>query len=313
MIFFTRSRLKAFARHATLMTADPTRVYLIDGSSYIFRAFFALPPLTNSSGLPTHAIYGFTSMMMKFLKEFRPEYVSVLLDAGRETFRNELFKEYKGNRPEAPPDLVPQFPYIRKVLDALNIAMLELEGYEADDLIGTLCHSLAPEDCEVVVVSGDKDLMQLVTDRVKMLDTAKNRWIGKPQVLEKFGVEPDKVVEVMGLMGDSIDNIPGVRGIGEKTATALIQRFHTLENLFDHLDELDTINLRGAARVRKALEQSKNEAFLSRQLATVKTDAPIDVPLNTLRFKGLVAEKLRPLFSELEFTNLLKLLDSDHS
>jgi 5'-3' exonuclease len=151
---------------------EPTpRLFLIDGSSYIFRAFFAIPPMTNSAGLPTNAIFGFTNILLKLLKQYKPEYIVVALDAGRKTFRNELLAAYKGNRPEAPVDLIPQFPYFRKVLDALNLPLLEIPGYEADDIIATLCERLCGQDCELVVVSSDKDLMQLVTNGVKLLDS----------------------------------------------------------------------------------------------------------------------------------------------
>lgn len=288
------------------------RLFLIDGSSYIFRAFFAIPPLSNAAGLPTNAIFGFTNILLKLLKQHRPEYVAVALDAGRETFRNEMFANYKSNRPEAPADLIPQFPYFRKVLDALNLPLLELPGYEADDIIATLCGRMSGQGCAVVVVSSDKDLMQLVTDGIRLLDSAKDRWIAAEQVREKFGVAPEQVVEVMGLMGDPVDNIPGVKGIGEKTAIALIQRFQTLENLFDHLDQVAQMNLRGAARVRNILAEGKHSAFLSRELATVKRDVPVDLALNALRARPPDIEKTRILFTELGFANLLKLLESEH-
>jgi len=292
------------------MTDQPPRLFLIDGSAYIFRAFFAIPPLTNSAGLPTNAIFGFTNILLKFLKQYQPHYVAVALDAGRVTFRNEMFADYKGNRPEAPADLIPQFPYFRKVLDALNLPLLELPGYEADDIIATLCEKLANQGCELVVVSSDKDLMQLATNGIKLLDSAKDRWIGKDEVREKFGVSPEQVIEVMGLMGDAVDNIPGVKGIGEKTAGALIQHFQTLENLYDHLDELEQLKIRGAARVRDLLAKDKDKAFLSRDLATVKRDVPIDVGLPELQFTGFNLEKTRALFTELEFTNLIKLIEN---
>lgn len=294
------------------MTDTPPCVYLIDGSSYIFRAFFALPPLTNSAGLPTHAIYGFTTMTFKFLKTHRPEYLAVALDAGRKTFRNEIYGDYKGNRPEAPADLIPQFPYIRKVLQAMNVAVLELEGFEADDIIATLCKDFSGRGFSVVIVSGDKDLMQLVGEGVKLLDTAKEKWIDTAGVKEKFGVEPQKVIEVMGLMGDAVDNIPGVKGIGEKTATALIQKYGSLENLFARLDELETSGLRGASRIRKALAENKEKAFLSRELAKVRTDVPIQMEPETLRYAGLEMEKLRQLYTELEFHQLLKALEANY-
>ena len=291
------------------MTELIPRLFLVDGSSYIFRAFFAIPSLTNSAGLPTNAIFGFTNILLKFLKQYKPEYVAVALDAGRVTFRNEMYAGYKGNRPEAPAELIPQFPYFRKVLDALNLPLLEIPGYEADDIIATLCERLSGQGCELVVVSSDKDLMQLVTNGVKLLDSAKDRWIGKDEVKEKFGVTPEQVIDVMGLMGDAVDNIPGVKGIGEKTAGALIQQFHSLENLYDHLDELEQMKLRGAARIRQILEAGKEQAFLSRALATVKRDVPLDTGLPELQFTGFNLEKTRTLFTELEFTNLIKLFE----
>ncbi|MBI2987042.1 MAG: hypothetical protein HYY45_09770 [Deltaproteobacteria bacterium] len=288
--------------------AESPCVYLLDGSSYIFRAFFALPPLSNPSGLPTNAIYGFTNMTLKFLKSYRPGYLAVVLDAGRKTFRNQIYQEYKSNRPEAPRDLIPQFPYIRTVLGAINVAVVEREGYEADDLIATLSKQFSAQGIQVVIVSGDKDLMQLVGNGIKLLDTGKDKWIGLDGVKEKFGVEPEKVVEVMGLMGDSSDNIPGVKGIGEKTAIALIQRYHSLENLFAHLDDLEQSGLKGIERIRKALVAGKEAAFLSRLLATVKTDVPIQVELEDLRYRAWDREKLQAIFSELGFTQLVKTL-----
>lgn len=292
------------------MTHSRPRLFLIDGSSYIFRAFFALPPLSSSSGLPTNAILGFLNILLKFLNQHRPEYVAVALDAGRETFRNRIFAGYKGNRPEPPAALIPQLPYFRRALDALNLPLLEVLGYEADDIIATLCDAMCAEECDLVVVSSDKDLMQLVSDRIRVLDSAKDRWIGPAEVKNKFGVRSDQLIHVMGLMGDAVDNIPGVKGIGAKTAMALIQQFETLENLFDRLDEVETLTLRGAARVRKILENGKEAAFLSRTLATVKRDVPLTVGLEELKFIGFNNQKLRSLFTELEFTNLVVLLDN---
>ena len=292
------------------MTEQAPRLFLIDGSSYIFRAFFALPPtLKTAAGLPTNAIIGFTNLLLKFLKQYRPVYIAVALDAGRMTFRNEMYTDYKGNRPEAPADLIAQFPYFRKVLDALNLPLLELPGYEADDIIATLCERLANQGLELVVVSSDKDLMQLITNGTKLLDSAKDRWIGENEVMEKFGVAAAQVIQVMGLMGDTVDNIPGVKGIGGKTAGALIQHFLTLENLYDHLDELEQLKLRGTARVRELLKKHKGNAFLSRDLATAKRDVPIDIGLPELLFTGFNYPKIRALFTELEFPNLIKFIE----
>jgi DNA polymerase-1 len=287
------------------MDSPRSRLYLIDGSSYIFRAYFALPQMSNSK-IFTHAIFGFTTMILKFFKEHQPEFIAVVLDKGRETFRNEIYHEYKSNRPEAPPDLIPQFPYIRKVLQAMNISVQEREGFEADDLIATLAKKFSSQETEVVIVSGDKDLMQLVGDTTRILDTMKSRWIGVEEVKEKFGVEPHQVVEVMGLMGDQVDNIPGVKGIGEKTAIPLIQKFQSLENLFDHLDDLDKVGIKISARARKALMEGKEDALMSRKLATVKTDVPIHVELEELRYQEVNNENLRELYTELEFSQLLK-------
>jgi DNA polymerase-1 len=293
------------------MTDSKTSLFLIDGSAYIFRAFFAIPAtLKNSAGLPTNAIFGFTNILLKFLKQYKPEYVAVALDAGRKTFRNEMLAEYKDNRPEAPAELVPQFPYFRKVLDALNLPLLELPGYEADDIIATLCTRLSEQGREIVVVSSDKDLMQLVTDGIKLLDSAKDRWIGKEEVKEKFGVAPEQVIEVMGLMGDPVDNIRGVKGIGEKTASALIQQFQSLENLYARLDEIEQMKLRGAKKVRENLEKGKDDAFLSRSLATAKRDVPLETRLEDLKFTGFDLDKSRALFTELEFSNLIKLIEN---
>ncbi len=291
------------------MDSPRSRLYLIDGSSYIFRAYFALKkqlPRPNSSGLYTHAIFGFTTMIQKFLKEYQPKLLAVVFDKGRKTFRNEIYHEYKSNRPEAPPDLIPQFPYTRKVLQAMNIPALELAGFEADDIIATLAKKFSSQETEVVIVSGDKDLMQLVGDTTRILDTMKSRWIGVEEVKEKFGVEPHQVVEVMGLMGDPTDNIPGIKGIGEKTAIPLIQKFQSLENLFDHLDDLDKVGIKSSARIRKALIEGKEDALMSRKLATVRTDVPIRVELEELRYQGVNNENLRELYTELEFSQLLK-------
>jgi 5'-3' exonuclease len=293
-----------------MIRAVSSRLFLIDGSSYIYRAFFAVPELYNSAGLPTNAILGFTNMMIDLLKRYQPDYVLVALDADRSTFRHRLFSAYKANRLAPPPNLVPQFPFFRRVLQALGIPLYELPGYEADDIIATLCHRMASDECEVVVVSGDKDLMQLVTDHVRLLDIAKNRWVSFAEVNEKFGVTPDRVIDVMGLMGDSTDNIPGVKGIGPKTAMSLIRHYETLENLFARLDELDHLSLRGARRIRDLLEAGKDWAFLSRDLATVRYDVPLALTLPRLRYGPADLNQVTPLFTELGFTNLLALLDN---
>ena len=291
------------------MTAPRPRLFLIDGSSYVFRAFFGIPPLDHSASLPTHAVFGFLHLLLRLFKQHQPEYAAVVFDAGRETFRHRMFAGYKGNRPERPPALTAQLPYLRRLLECLNLPFFEMPGYEADDLIATICAALAQQDCDIVVVSSDKDFMQLVGRRIQLFDSARNRWIDAVDVHARLGVSPDRVVQVMGLMGDPVDNIPGVRGIGAKTAIALIQQFDTLENLYDRLDEVAALHLRGAARLRRTLADGRDAAFLSRDLATIRKDAPLAVGLNGLRRSAFHVEKLRGLFAELEFTGLLTLLD----
>jgi DNA polymerase-1 len=291
------------------MTGRLPRLFLIDGSSYIYRAFFALPPAFNSAGFPTNATYGFLSFMIKLMKRHQPEYLAVVLDAGRQTFRKQMFGDYKRNRRQVPNDLVLQLPHIRRVLDAFNVAALELQNYEADDLIGTLCATLCDQGCDLIVVSSDKDLMQLITKKVSLFDSAKERWIGANEVMARFGVEPERVPEVLGLMGDVVDNIPGVKGVGRKTAMALMQQFRNLEDLYSNLHRLQQSTLRGAARLREALQDGKETAFLSRDLATIKKNVPMQIDLEQLRFKGPSQDKMRSLFAELGFNNLVKLLD----
>lgn len=291
------------------MTVQRPRLFLIDGSSYIFRAFYGSPPLDHSTGLPTHAVFGFLTLLLKLLKQYQPEYAAVIFDAGRENFRHRLFSAYKSNRPERPASLTAQFPYLRRLVDALNLPLLELPGYEADDVIATVCETMAERDCEFVIVSSDKDFMQLVSRRIQLFDSARNRWIDTVDVHARFGVSPDRVVEVMGLMGDPVDNIPGVRGVGAKTAIALIQQFDTLERLYHRLDEVPALNLRGALRLRQILAEGKDAAFLSRDLVTVRRDAPLTIGFEELRRTDFHEPKLRGLFVELEFTNLTTLLD----
>jgi len=216
---------------------DRPRLFLIDGSSYIFRAFYAIRHLSSSKGLPTNAIYGFIQMLLKVIKEHHPDYLVVTFDSKAPTFRSEVYKEYKANRPAMPEGLTPQIPYIKKIVEGYRIATLEMEGYEADDLIGTVAKGLESE-VDVVIITGDKDILQLVTDHIQVYDTMKEKRFGVEEVGERFGVRPEQVVEVMGLAGDAIDNIPGVPGIGEKTAIELIRTFGSIENLLGHLDQI---------------------------------------------------------------------------
>ena len=213
------------------------RLILIDGSAYIFRAYYALPPMTRKDGTPINAVFGFTNMLVKLIEDYRDEKLIVVFDAARENFRNSIYpeykvyKDYKANRGETPEDLIPQFDLIKNCVKAFNIPQLEIEGFEADDIIASYTSNASKLDIHSLIVSSDKDLMQLVNNKVKMLDPMKNKTIGINEVIEKFGVEPQKVIQIQALTGDSVDNIPGAPGIGPKTALELIKEYDDIENL----------------------------------------------------------------------------------
>jgi DNA polymerase-1 len=282
------------------MSVKIPRVFLIDGSSYIYRAFFAIGHLSNSKGFPTQAIYGFTNMLLKILREKGAEYAAIAFDAPGPTFRHEVFGEYKSNRPSMPEDLRVQVPHIKEIVSALGVPVLEKEGYEADDLIATLARRLEREGIETVIVSGDKDLMQLISSRVTMYDPMKDKTFQVPEVQERFGVSPDKVVEVMGLMGDTSDNIPGVPGIGPKIAGQLIEEFGSIEELLKNIDKVKN------AKLRASLDRHAEQARLSRELATLDSDAPLDWTPENLRRGEPDRKRLQEIFKEMEFSRLLK-------
>ena len=246
------------------------KVCLVDGSGYIFRAFYGLPMMTNPEGIPVNAVYGFTNMFLKLTTKIKCDYCLVLFDAKRKNFRNDFFPEYKGTRKEIPEELIPQFPIIREAVDALNLNYLEMEGYEADDLIATYAQKALDQNYEVVVVSADKDLMQLIRPGVEYYDPMKDKFFTPDDVKEKFGVFPDKVVDVQALAGDSIDNIPGVPGIGLKTAAELINQFGSLQEVLSRASEIKQ-NKR-----RETLLTHKNDAELSLKLVTLKNDVPVE-------------------------------------
>jgi DNA polymerase-1 len=290
-------------------TAPPgarPRLYLIDGSGYVYRAFHALPGLTTTRGLPTNAVYGFTTMLTKLLRDEAPGHVAVVFDAPGETFRDGLYADYKANRPPLPDELRPQVGYIRRVVAAMRLPVIEIPGVEADDVIGTLVGQAGRVGLETVVVTGDKDMMQLVDERTTLLDTMRDRRIGQAEVRERFGVEPALVPDVLGLMGDAIDNIPGVSGIGEKTASALVTRFGPVETILGHLDAVETSGLRGAKKLRETLAREADTARLSKTLATIRRDVAVTLDLDAVRYPGPDADELRPLFAELEFSSLLR-------
>ncbi|MGH7884573.1 MAG: DNA polymerase I [Thermodesulfobacteriota bacterium] len=276
--------------------SKPT-LYLIDGSSYIFRAYYAVKNLSTSKGFPTNAVYGFTSMLFKFLKDYNPEYLGIIFDSKGKTFRNGIYPEYKANRTEPPPDLKPQFPKIFEMVEAFSIAMFQIEGYEADDLMGTIAVANEKKGIETVLVTGDKDFCQVVSEKVTLLDTMKNKKTGIKEVIERYGITPNQIIDFQALMGDQIDNIPGVRGIGEKTASKLISEFGTLENLYENLSEVKP-------RYEELLNEYRETAFLSRKLVTIKTDVDMDTDIGRFRFSGFNNQKLFSMFTDLEFKNL---------
>lgn len=280
------------------MSNQPQRIFLIDGSSYIYRAYYAIRHLSNSRGMATNAIYGFTNMLLKVMREHQPHLLAVIFDSKGPTFRKDLYPEYKANRSAMPEDLVPQIPYIKRVVAALNMPGIELAGYEADDIIATLARKFAAEGMDVTVVTGDKDLMQIVDDHIRLLDTMKDRTYGPAEVAERFG-GADKVVEVQALAGDSSDNVPGVPGIGEKTAKALIDEFGDIETLLANLDRVK-------GKRRENLENYADQARLSKQLVTLVADLPLDLDEHDFVLSDPNREALTELFKECEFHKLLQ-------
>lgn len=278
--------------------SKPDRIYLVDGSGYIFRAFHALPPLTRSDGTPVNAVLGFCNMLLKLIEDAEADYIAVIFDAGRQTFRNEIYPEYKAHRPEAPPELIPQFALIREATRAFNVPALETKGFEADDLIATYASQAAARGLEVTIVSSDKDLMQLVGDGISLFDPMKNRKIGPDEVREKFGVAPDKVVDVQALAGDSSDNVPGVPGIGIKTAAELITTYGDLDTLLARAGEIKQ------PKRRENLVNNAELARISRDLVTLKRDAPIEVPLDNLAKRGIQSDMILPFLQQNEFRSL---------
>ena len=288
--------------------------YLIDGSGYIFRAYYALPPLSRKSdGLPTGAVNGFCTMLYKLLEDVRsddsknkPTHFVVIFDSAKKNFRNEIYEDYKANRTEAPEDLVPQFEYIRKSVEAFNVVSAEMLNYEADDLIATYTEQILKKGAKVTIVSADKDLMQLVKFGVRLYDPMKSKVLGNKEVKEKFGVEPNRVIDVQALAGDTSDNIPGVPGIGIKTAAELINKYKSLEKLLEKASEIPQ-NKR-----RETILQNKDKAILSRKLAELKIDVQVEQKLETFELKKINKQKLYDFLREMEFNRLLSQVISQH-
>src|SRR5712671_3874292 len=280
-------------------------VFLVDGSSYIFRAYHALPPLNRKSdGLQVNAVLGFCNMLWKLLRDMpednRPTHLAIVFDKSEITFRNKLYPDYKAHRPPAPDDLIPQFALIREAVRAFDLPCLEQGGFEADDLIATYAGIAGERGATTTIVSSDKDLMQLVTDKVMMYDTMKDRRIGIPEVIEKFGVPPEKVIEVQALIGDSTDNVPGVPGIGVKTAAQLIGEYGDLETLLSRAGEIKQ------DKRRQTLIDNADQARLSKRLVTLDTNVALDVPLAELAVHDPDYKLLVAFLKAMEFTSLTR-------
>ncbi|HRT70600.1 MAG TPA: DNA polymerase I [Syntrophales bacterium] len=275
-------------------------MYLVDGSNYVFRAFYAIRHLSNSKGFPTNAVYGFATMLMKLLRDRKPDYIAVAFDLKGPTFRDEVYESYKANRAPTPDALIPQIPFIKDVVRGFSIPVIEKEGIEADDLIATLAKKYAEKGIKVFIVSGDKDFLQMVSEDITVVDTMKDRVYDIDGVKGRFGVAPEKVVDVLALTGDASDNIPGVPGIGDKTAQRLIAEFGSLEEVMGHLDGIKN------ARLKESIGRYADQARLGRQLVTLMTDADVEFDLEKARYRGPDPHLLKDIFKELEFASLLK-------
>ncbi|MBI5359695.1 MAG: DNA polymerase I [Planctomycetes bacterium] len=277
------------------------KLYIIDVSSYFYRAFYAIKHLSTSKGQPTNAIYGLASMLLKFQKAYEPDYVVIAFDSPGPTFRDKLYSEYKANRKEMPGELAMQLPYISRLIDALNLPSVRKQGLEADDIIATIAlNTVKNKDIDAVIVSGDKDFAQIVTDRITILDTMANKITGIEEVKAKYGVLPEQMIDYFALTGDASDNIPGVLGIGPKGAAQLINEFGSLDNILDNADKIKKEN------TRRSIIEHKADALLSRELARFKIDDGAQPPLETLKPRPADPEKTQELFTELEITSLLK-------
>lgn len=274
-------------------------MFIVDGSSFLYRAFFALPMLTTKSGFPTNATYGFTRMILKIIKEFNPEYMTVVFDKGKSAVRLEVYKEYKATRPSMPSDLRVQIPYVKSIVKALGIPIIELENVEADDLIGTIANKISKEGIPVVVVSPDKDMLQIVRDNIKVYDPIKDVFYDRRKVIERFQVEPEKLPFYFALIGDKSDNIPGVKGIGERLARELVAKFEDLDDLYKRLASLPS-------SVAVKLVSGKESAYKSKLLFQIKTDVNIDVSIDSFKRKEPDFTSLRKIYTELEFKSLLR-------
>src|SRR5712664_4288867 len=293
------------------MASAPKKLFLVDAMAHIYRAFFAPMNRMNApSGIPTKVPFLFANILRRLLKDYRPDYLGIVFDTKGPTFRDKLFEKYKAQRPPMPDDLSVQIPYVRKLCEAMHLPILEFQGYEADDVIGALAAQGAKKQLEVLIVSNDKDMMQLVGMSVRTLRTGSGGAkadiiVDEKKVEEILGVPAEKVIDLMALLGDTVDNIPGAKGIGEKGATELIQKYGSVENALDHAAEVSN------KRYREALQQQREQVMMSKQLATIATDVPLELDLNALLRREPDVAALVTLYRELGFSSLLKELGSE--
>jgi len=291
------------------------RLVLIDGNAILHRAYHALPTLTNKAGEPTQAVYGFVSILFRVIEDLKPTHLAVAFDRPGPTFRNELFKNYQAQRPEMEKELSSQVGKVHQVVEAMQIPVYELDGFEADDVLGTIAkqssvvrHQSSDKIDEVVIVTGDRDLLQLVNDKVKLFMPVKGlnegKLFGEKEVEERMGVKPKQIVDLKALMGDASDNYPGVAGIGPKTAISLIDEYRSLENIYKHIDQIKNI------AVSEKLKNGKENALISQKLAQVVTDAPVKFELNKVKLGDLLTDEVIEVFGELGFKTLLKRLSN---
>jgi DNA polymerase-1 len=279
-------------------------LYLIDGNSYVYRAYFAIKGLSTSKGIPTNAVYGFTNMLLKIIRERKPDGIAVSFDSPVPTERHRIYEEYKAHRPEAPGDLIEQIPHIRKMISAFNIPIFEMAGYEADDILGTIARKASSEGMNVFIVTGDKDMLQLVNDKVKIYDPMKEKVLDEEFIRKKYGEGPERITEFMALTGDAVDNIPGIKGVGDKTAKELLSQFGSIEDLLSNAGRIKK------EKLRRLVSENADIVRLSQKLVTLDTAVPIDVDMEEFRLKEPDWSSLLCLLREFEFGSLMKLVPS---
>lgn len=282
-----------------------TTVFLVDAMAYIFRAYYSRQEESNSQDPPTNASFGFLDFVLRLLERENPSHIGIVFDSGPKSFRNEIYPEYKINREETPRDLLPQFAQCESLIEALGIPGFKLENYEADDILATLSTRFHAAGHSVTIISGDKDFAQLVTDTLTVRDPARQRHLTPRSVKRRFGVTPEQMVDYLALTGDASDNIPGVRGVGPKTASALLQSLDSLDSIYDSLERVPELPIRGARNLAARLEEQRENAYLSRRLVVLRRDLPLDAELADLEYRGASRERCEALFTELGFMNFL--------